>query len=407
MSFKPDEITPDRAMEVAEELCHRLLKEQYQYVLAVHEDHRHIHAHIIVNNTNFITGRTFETEHNQGKKSDRAWAELRRISDDICREHHLSVIDHPEEGKGKSHWEWDMSRQGLSWKARLKYAIDQVINDSEDFDDFLRKCAENGIMVEFNPDHKIDLKFMLAEQKERNPRAKFTRGKTLGWFYETEQIRKRIAQYLGGMAYVPRIKVTQRTQKPVNKFVQDAINRGDMKIASIAKNIIAKYGIEPMQTESELMVSFAQKTALAGELNSIQRQIEDLTDKLIVLKEFRKYKEHHDHVQTLSGREKKKYRKDHSFELYEYDRVKKEILELYPDGRIPKVEKVEERIEALIAERKQKNAEYNALAVKVKELSQAKRDLDDYLCKNSIQKQQYQSEEQSRSQQKKKNDFSL
>ena len=30
----------------------------------------------------------------------------------------------------------------------------------------------------------IDLKFMLAEQKERNPRAKFTRSRTLGWFYE-------------------------------------------------------------------------------------------------------------------------------------------------------------------------------------------------------------------------------
>ena len=180
MSFKPDEITPEKAMGVAQELCHRLLQEQYQYVLAVHKDHDHIHAHIIVNNTNFVTGKTFETEHNQGKKSDRAWAELRRISDELCKENNLSVIDHPEEGKGQSHWEWDMNRQGLSWKARLKYAIDQVIKGSEDFDDFLRKCAENGIMVEYNPDHKIDLKFMLAEQKERNPRAKFTRSKTLG-----------------------------------------------------------------------------------------------------------------------------------------------------------------------------------------------------------------------------------
>ena len=105
MSFKPDEITPDGAMELAEELCHRLLQEQYQYVLAIHEDHRHIHAHIIVNNTNFITGRTFETEHNQGKKSDRAWAELRRISDDICRETNLSVIDRPEQSKGQSHYD--------------------------------------------------------------------------------------------------------------------------------------------------------------------------------------------------------------------------------------------------------------------------------------------------------------
>ena len=63
-------------------------------------------------------------------------------------------------GKGKSHWEWDMSRQGLSWKAKLKYAIDQVIKESEDFEDFLRKCADFGVLVEYNPDHKIDLKYI-------------------------------------------------------------------------------------------------------------------------------------------------------------------------------------------------------------------------------------------------------
>ena len=100
-------------MEIAQELCHRLLKEQYQYVIAIHTDHDHTHAHIIVNNTNFITGRTFETEHNQGKKKDRAWAKVRRISDELCKENNLSVIEHPEEVKGKSHWEWDMDSQSL------------------------------------------------------------------------------------------------------------------------------------------------------------------------------------------------------------------------------------------------------------------------------------------------------
>ena len=386
-------------MEIAEELCHRLLQEQYQYVIAIHEDQEHIHAHIIFNNTNFVTGKTFETEHNQGRKSDRAWSELRRISDELCRENGLSVIEHPETSKGKSHWEWDMSRQGLSWKTKLKYAIDQVIIESEDFDDFLLKCAEFGVLVEYDPNHKIDLKFMLAEQMERNPRAKFTRSRTLGWYYETEQIKRRIAQYIGGMLYVPRIKVKQVIKKPVNKFVQDAIDRGDMKIASIAKNIIAKYGIEPMQAESELMASYAQKASLAGKLNSIQRQIEDLSERLEVLRDFRKYRQFNDNVQTLSGRAEKKYRKEHSYELSEYQRVKGKILELYPDGHIPKAENVEKHIEALIAERTQKNGEYNALSVKVKELTQAKSELDAYLRKNGIQK----TEEQSRVQQKKKN----
>ncbi len=240
ISFKPEEITSERAMRVAEELCHRLLQEQYQYVLAVHEDHAHIHAHVVFNNTNMITGKTFETEHNQGRKSERAWAEVRRIADEICRENYLSVIDHPERSKGKSHWEWDMSRQGLSWKDLLKYAIDQVVKDSDDFEEFLQKCAAHGILVEYNPDHKIDLKFMLAEQKEHNPRAKMTRAKTLGWFYETEQIKGRIAQYKGVMAYVPRTKVKVIT--PVNAIpICHPEGTGFCRLDTLFCHFMAKY----------------------------------------------------------------------------------------------------------------------------------------------------------------------
>lgn len=241
-SFKPGEITPERALEVGKELCEKFLKGEYQYFLAIHTDTDHTHLHVIFNNVNRKNGRTFETNMNQGKVKERAWKKLIDLSDEVCKRHHLDVIEHPERTKGKSHWEWDMNRQGLSWKAKLKYTIDQVVKASEDFDDFIRKCAEYGVLVEYNPDHKIDLKFMLSEQKERNPRAKMTRARTLGWYYETRQIKDRIAQYHGVMIYTPRTKVRVITKKPPNKFVQDAIDRGNMKLASIAKNVIAEYG---------------------------------------------------------------------------------------------------------------------------------------------------------------------
>ena len=37
-SFEGQEITPDKAMEIGNELCRRFLKNDYQYVLAVHTD---------------------------------------------------------------------------------------------------------------------------------------------------------------------------------------------------------------------------------------------------------------------------------------------------------------------------------------------------------------------------------
>ena len=83
-SFAPGEVTPERALLIGQELCKALFNDEYQYVLAVHVDHSHVHNHIIVNNVNFYTGKTFETEHNQGKIPDRAWSKLRTISDELC-----------------------------------------------------------------------------------------------------------------------------------------------------------------------------------------------------------------------------------------------------------------------------------------------------------------------------------
>lgn len=300
----------------------RLLKEQYQYVLAIHTDHEHCHAHIIVNNTNYITGKTFETEHNQGKKKDRAWAEVRRISDALCKENNLSVIQHPETSKGKFYWEWDMSRQGLSWKAKLKYAIDQVVKDSEDFTDFLLKCAENGIIVEFNPDHKIDLKFMLAEQKENNPRAKMTRSKTLGWYYETEQIKSRIAQYKGEIIYTPRTKVRVTVPKAPesnkNKFIRDAIDRKNMKLTSKAMNILSKYGVTVDEAKDAAVAAFAERTSLVGKLNSINEEIKAREEQFFWLTHYLDVKPFHDKYMSLKGRKQQKYADRFDAELYRY-----------------------------------------------------------------------------------------
>lgn len=91
----------------------------------------------------------------------------------------------------KNYYEWDMNRQGLSWKAKLKFAIDQVIKQSDNFEDFLQKCSESGIEIDYNPNHKIDLKFRMKGQQ------KWSRAKTLGWYYESKQIVRRIDMYKG------------------------------------------------------------------------------------------------------------------------------------------------------------------------------------------------------------------
>ena len=391
VSFKPGEITPERALEVGKEICTKFLDDQYQFLLTVHVDKQHTHLHCVFNNTNLINGHTFQTLNNQGKVSERMWKKLRDTSDEVCKRHHLNVIEHPEIGKGKSRWEWDMSRQGLSWKAKLKYAIDQVVKESENFEDFLAKCAAHGILYEYNPDHKIDLKYMLAEQKERNPRAKFTRSRTLGWYYETEQIKSRIAQYQGVMIYVPRSKIRVVTKKPENKFVQDVIDRGNMKVVSIAKNIIAEYGVEPEEIRNAAISAYAQSRRLVSELNNLKTEIEDLEVKLKVLKKYREVKHYGEELKALSGRAEKKYKESHSYELSEYGKVRTQVLELYPSGHIPTVENLEKNITALREKLSAMNTEFNQADKKARELADAQRTIEEYLR-----------QEQSRDQQKKR-----
>lgn len=108
----------------------------------------------------------------------------------LCREHQLSVVENPELGKKQRWYEWSQEKQGLSWKSKLRYELDCLIMRSDSFEDFLDKCRANNIEVDYNPNRKIDLKFRMPEQQ------KFARAKTLGWYYETSQIKKRIENYL-------------------------------------------------------------------------------------------------------------------------------------------------------------------------------------------------------------------
>ena len=189
-SFAPGEVTPEQAMQIGEELCDRYLKGDYQYVIAVHNDKDHLHCHIIFNNTNLYNGLSFTTEHNQGRKSERAWAELREISDEICKEHGISVISEPEKGHGVSHFERDMQKEGKSWKDKLRVRIAEVMLYSRDFKDFLEKCSECGIEYVYKPSNKVKLKFRLSGDGQQ----KFTRADTLGADFTPERIAEQIAE---------------------------------------------------------------------------------------------------------------------------------------------------------------------------------------------------------------------
>ena len=195
-------------MQIGEELCDRYLKGDYQYVLAIHTDKQHTHLHVIFNNTNLYNGLSFTTEHNQGKKTERAWAELRKISDDICKEHGISVIE--PKGKGVSHFERDMQLQGKSWKDKLRAKIAETAFYSKSFDDFLQRCTECGIGYVYKPQNKVKLKFRLSGEGQQ----KFTRAETLGEDYTAEKIAEQIEKIQKAHAIMERLSEKKKPEKP-------------------------------------------------------------------------------------------------------------------------------------------------------------------------------------------------
>ena len=190
------------------------------------------------------------------------------------------------------------------------------------------------------------------------------------------------------MMYVPRIKVRVITKKSENKFVQDAIDRGNMKVASIAKNIISAYRVEPYQVRGAAMAAFIERTHLVGELNDLNTQIKDLQEKIKVLRKYRKLKVYSEELKKLSGMAAKKYRKNNTAELAEYGKIRKRVLELYPSGNIPKVENLEKHITAMQEKMRQKDAEYRQADKKSRELSESTRTIEEYLRHEQSRDQQ-------------------
>lgn len=84
-SFKPGEVAPEQALEIAKAFVEEYLP-GYEVVIGTHVDKAHIHSHILFNSVNAETGRKYDNTIKN------YYSQIRRISDRLCRERGLSVI---------------------------------------------------------------------------------------------------------------------------------------------------------------------------------------------------------------------------------------------------------------------------------------------------------------------------
>ena len=91
-SFVPGEVLPEEANRIGYELAMRFTKGKYAFIVATHTDRHHIHNHIIFNSTSIDGTRKF-------RNFFLSFLAIQRLSDMICLQHGLSVIEHAPENK--------------------------------------------------------------------------------------------------------------------------------------------------------------------------------------------------------------------------------------------------------------------------------------------------------------------
>ena len=154
-SFRPGEVSPELALEIARTLVEEHLP-GYQAVIGVHVDKAHIHAHILFNSVNAETGEKYHSSPQS------YYRQIRAISDRLCREHGLSVILEGQGAGAVSYAEWLRQTRGQpTFRTMLEADLRESIEDANDLGHFFLLMEHKGWEIK----HGSRLGFRLRGQE--------------------------------------------------------------------------------------------------------------------------------------------------------------------------------------------------------------------------------------------------
>ena len=147
-SFHPREnITPQQAHQIAREFAEKAWPE-YEVQVSTHCDAQHIHSHFVINSVSFVDGKKLRQDPNTLRQ-------LRSISDQICKEHNLTILPPYQKGGRKlSAREYRAARKNQSWKFRLMYDINKAMEKSSSREDFVKLMNRAGYKVLWTHERK-------------------------------------------------------------------------------------------------------------------------------------------------------------------------------------------------------------------------------------------------------------
>lgn len=141
-SFKQGTVTEDEAFEISKKWIEKITQGKYDYVIATHVDTAHIHTHIIVNPYRTTDNKKLNIFYKRDLNL------FKKLSDDICKEHGLEILEPVNVKYERTYYEWLTKNRGDNNKEIIKKTIDHIVPKVKDYDEFKRYMIKMGFTVE-------------------------------------------------------------------------------------------------------------------------------------------------------------------------------------------------------------------------------------------------------------------
>ncbi len=352
-SFLPGEVSYKEAHLIGVELADRLLEGKYSYVVSTHIDKGHVHNHVIFCAADNVN-------HQKYHDCKKSYYNIRSLSDDLCREHKLSVIT-PGEKRGKTYKEWQAGKNGSAWKEQLKSDIDEAIKTAATYEDCIELIRAKGYEIKGEDFGEKAHKFISFRPLDRE---RFIHGsaKSLGAEYTKERIKERIGEK--ALAKDKKRVPFPTRKKPIVKDYskknlidtteEKFVNSPGLKHWADIQNLkIAAASYSQAGSISELEEQIAAKSTLAKtartNLVETEHQLKDLGQ---ILKYAEQYKSNRIyHIRYQKSKDKDRYLRQHETELLLHDGAENMLKRFGIDTRNLNVEKLRNDYNALYSKK--------------------------------------------------------
>lgn len=151
--FAPGEATPEIVHEIGIKLAQELWGDRFQVVVATHfNNERRLHSHFVFNSVSMVDGQKF-------RYRDPDYYKMHSVSDRLCREYGLSVIENPQYLAVKQA-EYEAEKKGLpTVRGQIRFDVDRAVKASATATDFFEIMREMGYEFKTTGDNGRQLKY--------------------------------------------------------------------------------------------------------------------------------------------------------------------------------------------------------------------------------------------------------